>query len=121
MLRQLSYRQLMEWQTFDSLEPVIGPERGDYQAAIICASVANLFSAATRGKGKQPKVFRVGDFLLDFKEGVPETKSVVKMPAGKMHFMQSIAKALALSSKEENERKAAGTAEKKVKRHGRRS
>ena len=56
MLRRLPFKQLLEWRDFDLIEP-FNDRRGDWQAASICAILANAF-------GK--KRFKVSDFLLEF-------------------------------------------------------
>lgn len=64
MLRGMSFRQLLEWQSFDSVEP-FGDKRGDWQAAQICATLANIWSK---------KKFAPNDFLLEFEERPSEPK-----------------------------------------------
>lgn len=63
MLRELPAKQFLEWQMFDQLNP-IGDLRRDWQAASICAVIANI--AAAQGRSK--KRFKVQDFLLEFGE-----------------------------------------------------
>lgn len=48
LLQRVSSRELTEWRAYESVAGPLGPERGDVQAAIIAATVANAF----RGKGK---------------------------------------------------------------------
>ncbi len=52
-------REFQEWQAYFSLEPH-GDERGDIQAAIIAATLANIH----RSRSQQP--FEVKDFLPRF-------------------------------------------------------
>ena len=61
MLRELTFKQFLELREYDRISP-IGDRRGDWQAAAICALLANL--AATRGHSR--KRFKVKDFLLEF-------------------------------------------------------
>jgi len=51
--------ELSEWMAYDAIEP-IGPERGDLQAAVVAATIANIH----RKKGKKP--FKLSDFTLKF-------------------------------------------------------
>ena len=66
MLRRLPFKQLLEWEAFDQLEP-IGGRRGDWQAASICSMLANIAIA----KGRSRKRFQVKDFLLEFGNARP--------------------------------------------------
>jgi len=61
MLNRIPFWQFLEWMEFDRTNP-IGPQRGDWQAAAICAAMMNGFAAQMRSK----KRFRVKDFLLEF-------------------------------------------------------
>jgi len=61
MLRQLSMKKFLEWMAFDKLEP-IGDKRGDWQAAVICSTLANIAVAKTRSR----KRFKTKQFLLEF-------------------------------------------------------
>jgi len=59
---RIDSRELSEWMAYYSLEPW-GPERGDLQAGIISATVANGIRAfgKRRGKAATPQ-----DFMPDF-------------------------------------------------------
>lgn len=48
LLERVSSRELTEWQAYEVVTGPIGPARGDVQAAIVAATVAN----SNRGKGK---------------------------------------------------------------------
>lgn len=61
MLDRIPFWQLVEWEEYDRTSP-IGLQRGDYQAASICAAVMNGFAVMARSR----KRFRVKDFLLEF-------------------------------------------------------
>lgn len=56
-------RLLSEWMAFFRLEGPAGGRRGDYHAALVAATVANVF----RGKGGRP--LKPEDFLLRFDGG----------------------------------------------------
>lgn len=70
MLRGMSWRQLMEWEAFDEIDP-IGGKRGDYHAASVAAVIMNAVAGAV---GSRKRV-RVEDMLLMFGEGRKEIKS----------------------------------------------
>lgn len=65
MLREITWEQLREWQTYAELDPYI-EERADLRSAQICATLANI----NRRKGAAP--YKVEDFLLKF--GAKEKK-----------------------------------------------
>lgn len=67
----MTWRQLQEWMAYDLISP-IGDRRGDWQAAAICAAVANVMMAVNRGR----KRFNVSDFLLEFGKVVKRAKDV---------------------------------------------
>lgn len=50
-------RELHEWTVYDRLEP-IGGRRGDFQAALIATTIANV----NRGKNRAP--YNLRDFLM---------------------------------------------------------
>ncbi len=52
----MTSREITEWIAYDSLEPV-GALRGDVQAALVAATVANCHRAS------KSKPFRIADFL----------------------------------------------------------
>lgn len=58
MLRGMTWQQFLEWKAYDQVQP-LGDERGDWQAASICAA---LMTAITR------KVFSPETFLLKFRD-----------------------------------------------------
>lgn len=59
LLGTITSGELTEWMAFDRVEP-FGALRGDYQAALVAATIANGFRS---GKGKR---LSVEDFLLNF-------------------------------------------------------
>jgi hypothetical protein len=85
MLRELTWEQLTEWRAYDQIEP-IGDHRSDWQAASICAAMANTTMAVNRLK----KRFRVKDFLLEFGDVEKEVKEEPKA-APAWHAMKFIA------------------------------
>lgn len=65
----MSWQEFLEWIEYDALEP-IGPPRGDWQAASICAAIMNGVAITARSR----KRFRVKDFLLTWGGGSSTTK-----------------------------------------------
>jgi hypothetical protein len=59
LLAEIDARELAEWMAYDSLDP-IGDERGDYQAGIIAATVAN------RWRVKGERTHKPADFVPQF-------------------------------------------------------
>lgn len=68
--RRLSYRELIEWNAYFTLEP-FGPARDNLHAGILAAVILNLF------KGKTDKAADPLDFLLQ----LPEPKEPQSTPA----------------------------------------
>lgn len=60
LLTRISAAELTEWVAFERIEGPIGSRRGDLQAAIVAATVAN----ANRGKGSKPA--SPSDFMPDW-------------------------------------------------------
>lgn len=54
---RLTPLEFAEWMIFDRLEP-IGGLRGDYQAAVIASTVANV------NRGKNRRALKIEDFML---------------------------------------------------------
>jgi hypothetical protein len=63
MLEEMPFKQLLEWEAFDRLEPV-GGLRGDWQTAAMCSTMMNIAAARSGSK----KRFRPQDFLLEFSD-----------------------------------------------------
>ncbi len=61
LLARTTSRELTEWMAFYELEP-FGAERGDLQAGIVAATVAN----ANRDPKKQKRPFEAQDFMPKF-------------------------------------------------------
>lgn len=61
MLREISYRQFLEWIEFYALEP-FGEERDDHRSAQIVQAIVN----ANRDLKYYPNPFKREDFLLGF-------------------------------------------------------
>lgn len=92
--------QILDWQTFDELEP-IGDIRGDHQAASIVAMLANIH----RNTDKFPKPFPVAAFLLNF-GGAPELAAELPKPRKKdWRELKAIAQSLATMYNEEERKK----------------
>lgn len=53
----MSSQELTEWMAYERLAGPLGPERGDYQAALVAATVANAMSS-------KRKRHKIKDFLL---------------------------------------------------------
>lgn len=106
----MSWREFQEWRAFDLVHP-IGDRRGDWQAAIICASIWNSTLAANRSR----KRFKPSEFLLEFTE-IPKDDEIpasdTSTPATPWQHMKMIARMqVALANAEEK---------KKAGRRGRR-
>jgi len=97
MLRSITWAQLMEWMEYAALEP-FGDRRRDWQAASVCATVANMTAIGMRSE----KRFKVADFMLDFTQE-PHAESE---PAGKSwQEMRMIARMMALQSQAQERKK----------------
>jgi hypothetical protein len=59
LLGEISSRELTEWFAFDQVEP-IGGRRGDLQAGVVAATVANV----NRAKGSRE--YRITDFVPEY-------------------------------------------------------
>ena len=64
LLAETTSAELTEWGVFYEMEP-FGPERGDLQAGIVAATVANV----NRDAKKQKKPYSAQDFMPKFEEG----------------------------------------------------
>jgi hypothetical protein len=62
LLARTSSRELAEWQAFEREYGPLGPERGDWQAALTAHTLTALMADK---KGRQ---FRLTDFLLRWRE-----------------------------------------------------
>lgn len=63
LLGRIGSRELTEWMAYYALEP-FGAERGDLQAGIVAATVANV----NRDKKKQREPFTPQDFMPDWEK-----------------------------------------------------
>lgn len=77
LLGAISSRELTEWMAFDQVEP-IGGRRGDLQAGVVAATVANV----NRAKGSRE--YRVTDFVPVYgkREEVIDAESLVLQQVG---------------------------------------
>lgn len=103
MLREISFKQLIELQAYDDLSP-IGDKRGDWQAAQICATVMK----ALQLRVGLPPTFQPADFLLDFDKpviaaAVPDTPSTP--PTEPWQRLKFIAQMHTASANAEEEKK----------------
>jgi len=57
----MSSREFSEWLAYAQIEP-LGDERGDLQAGVIAATIAN----ANRDEDKTPEPYRPADFIHEF-------------------------------------------------------
>jgi hypothetical protein len=71
LLAEVDSRELSEWMAYDSLDP-IGDERGDYQAGVVAATLANVW----RGKGQ--KACAPGDFVPRFGAEPPDQETLIE-------------------------------------------
>ncbi|MCP2339160.1 phage tail assembly protein T [Actinomadura rupiterrae] len=60
LLATIDARELAEWSAYERVAGPLGPDRGDYQAAIIAATIAN----GNRDEKSEP--FTPADFLPDW-------------------------------------------------------
>ena len=70
LLEEIDSYELAEWMAFDAIEP-IGGARGDIQAAIISATIAN----GNRARGTKP--IPVADFIPKYGETEEDKKEAV--------------------------------------------
>ena len=100
MLNEITWEQFQEWLAYEVVEP-FGEKRADWQAASVCAVVANAASI-TSGSRKR---FKVSDFLLEFDE---EEKAIPGQgPAQNWQRHKMIAKMFAtIANKAEAKRQA---------------
>jgi hypothetical protein len=68
-LEHISSAELTDWSAYLDIEPA-GDERGDYQAAVIASTIANVF----RNEDKKNDPYTMGDFMLSFAPKEPEVK-----------------------------------------------
>jgi hypothetical protein len=60
-MTEVDSHEFTEWMAYNRLEP-FGPQRGDLRAAIVAATIANVY----RDKKKKPTPFKASDFMPDF-------------------------------------------------------
>lgn len=97
LLTRVSSYELTEWMVYYQLEP-FGPERGDLNAGIVAATVAN----ANRDPKKRKEPYRPQDFMPEFKgieAGEPEAPSPTRLT---QKWMDAVAALSAMSRKREN-------------------
>jgi len=75
LLRRMDSAELTEWMAFYSVEP-FGDARGDIQAAIVAATMANCW----RGKDKTP--YKLSEFLPKFDPPKQQTADDMKKILG---------------------------------------
>jgi hypothetical protein len=68
LLACISSRELSEWRAYARLNP-FGEERGDLQAGIVAATVANT----ARDPKRRPRPFRARDFMPEFRSEGQQT------------------------------------------------
>lgn len=68
LLARISSRELSEWMAYAQLDP-FGQERGDLQAGIVAATVANT----ARDTDKRRRPFRADEFMPSFFEEKRQT------------------------------------------------
>jgi hypothetical protein len=104
MLRELPWRQFVKWMEYDEVDP-IGGRRGDWQAAAICAAVANVTLASRGGR----KRFRISDFMIEFKRQANEVpKEDTKTPTTPWQEMRFMAQMLTAAANADEARKRKG-------------
>src|SRR4051812_22546480 len=69
MLGELSWKEFLQWQAFDKIEP-IGGARGDWQAAAVCSQLINVAVMQRGGKYRS----RPSDWLLEFGDEKPRVE-----------------------------------------------
>lgn len=78
MLEEMSIGDLLEWRAFDQVEP-IGGQRGDWQAAAVCAQIANIAAIQRGGTFRSKPV----DWLMEYGDEKPPMKVEEKKPQQK--------------------------------------
>lgn len=76
LLVRMSGEELADWLAYEEMEGPLGPGRGDWQAALIAATVANT---VPRKKGKART--KIDDMLLKWKGGRSAKQSAEEMEA----------------------------------------
>lgn len=74
MLEEMSSQQLTEWMAFDWIEPISLGWRGDAQAGMIQATLANIY----RNPRKRPEAYRAADFMPRFDERLEKPEDLYK-------------------------------------------
>lgn len=84
LLGAISSRELTEWIAFDQVEP-IGDRRGDLQAGVVAATVANV----NRAKGA--RAYLVTDFMPEYgrKEVAVDADALVSQQVGLWQALRS--------------------------------
>lgn len=67
LLESLSYRDLREWQAYDTIEP-FGDRRADLRSAQLCALIANVVPT------EEDKDWSAEDFMPEFHETETERR-----------------------------------------------
>lgn len=60
LLARTSSRELTEWMAFEQMDGPLGSKRGDYQAALVAKTVADV------NRPKRRAAYKLKDFLLRF-------------------------------------------------------
>ena len=88
MLRQLTARQLAEWEEYSKLEP-IGQYKHNYEFAYLMSHITNLFISAFSKKGAE--MTKPEDYMINWGGEVQETEkqSVTTMKSVLMSWAKS--------------------------------
>lgn len=57
LLQRISADELTEWMAYERIAGPLGPDRGDYQAGVIAATIANV------NRKKNSRKYRPADFI----------------------------------------------------------
>ncbi len=78
MLKEMSWKDFLEWQAFDKIEP-IGGIRGDWQAASICSQLVNVAVMQRGGKFRS----RPSDWMMEYGDEKPRVEVKEEKPPQK--------------------------------------
>jgi hypothetical protein len=81
MLSRISGQELADWEAYETAHGPLGPVRGDWQAALIASTIANV------NRAKKSRPAKIAEFMLGWKRGGSsdeETERVGRMLAERL-------------------------------------
>lgn len=75
LLGRMSGQELADWMAYEELRGPLGPARGDWQAAVVASTIANV------NRGKRGKRVKVADLLLKWRSSRLGRQSAEEMEA----------------------------------------